>query len=95
MSDEEMKAQQKLESENAVLKEALRKLTLEPDPIHVKVGNESVFENPADIASGKIVLDFPEPEEKPTLKDNQVSRTDRKAIGRNIQKIASGEIEVV
>lgn len=98
--------EQVLLTQNAEMKKQLDSLTTaikaltQPEPQHVKADDLSagrVMVNPLDVASGKVIVDFPEPEEKEPrqLKANEILKSDTKRIAANLEKIASGELIVV
>jgi hypothetical protein len=84
-----------------VLEQTIKKMAEPAGPRHVSsddlsCGRERV--SPEDIATGKVVIDFPDPnagKEPRQLKANEVHKSDAKKIAENLSRIASGELVVV
>jgi hypothetical protein len=96
MTEEELKQRNfELAEQNRVLSETIKNLTTPKGPTHINMeGVNSLVADPRDIASGKIVCDFPEPEAI-KVGENEIHRNDTAKIQANLDKIARGEIRVV
>jgi hypothetical protein len=76
------------------LEGVIKTLTAKPEPQKIAWDGKSITVDPVAVARGEIVIEQP-PEQEVQLKANQISRANKTAINQNIERIASGEVEVV
>jgi hypothetical protein len=87
--------ERELKEQLAKLTDALKKATEVPPPQRIAWdGTKSIQADLAKVASGEILIEQPDPEER-QLKPNEIAKTDRRKINANITKIASGEMIIV
>jgi hypothetical protein len=85
-----------VKKQNEALQAAIRKMSEPAGPRHIRADDLSSGRarvDPRDIATGAVVVDFPEAEPV-ELKAGQISRSDPK-LGEHLTEIAQGKLEVV